>query len=159
MTMLQVETPADGDCFFHALHVALNALNTEGCKSVSARALREYFFSSEALQEFRTKNKLTLHELMYIILIDCSPEEQKFIGVLTKSYASEGLSLALCAYTKRTPRVWASGGLIAVVSFHLKKRNITLKIVNEHPNIKLPKRTKNTVLLLYSGNHYEAIIW
>ena len=154
--MLQVETPASGDCFFHALHVALNDLDTERFESVSARALREEFFNLDYLQEFQIQNKLTFRELMYIMLIDCSPEEQQFIK--TQSHTLKGLSLALCAYTNSTPHVWASGGLIAVVSFHLKKHRITLKIVNEHPNIRLPKHEKNTVLLLYSGNHYEAIV-
>lgn len=164
---MQVPSPANGDCFFYALHTALNA---SGLRSQSPRWLRLNLLSHKALQVFQEQNSLSFDELLYFVLLDCSDSERSFIQLEQNPKGIRSLSHALCAYNRNnTPYVWASGAIIAAVISQLKTNKISVRIVNSRQlhscknNIqdRLQQNVESesiTIFLCYSGSHYEALI-
>lgn len=157
---MRVKSPNDGDCFFHALKTCLDAA---GYSFLSSKSLRRVFLSRSSLLEFQNFNKLSFDELLYMLLIDCSNEEQDFIHTVLKSKTCKlsRLAHALCSYMHEKPNIWASGGIIALVSFGLSKMNVTLRIKNSPGplnNRPSKRNNKQMVTLLYNGSHYDAIV-
>ena len=163
---MQVQSPANGDCFFHALHTALNA---SGLRSKSPRWLRLNLLSHKALQVFQEKNSLSFDELLYFVLLDCSDSERSFIQLKQNPKGIRALSHALCAYNRNTPYVWASGAIIAAVISQLNTNKISVRIVNSRQlhsckndiEDRLRQNANSesiTIFLCYSGSHYEALI-
>lgn len=163
---MQVQSPANGDCFFHALHTALNA---SGLRSKSPHWLRLNLLSHKALQVFQEQNSLSFDELLYFVLLDCSESERSFIHLKQNPKGIRALSHALCEYNGNTPYVWASGAIIAAVISQLNKNKISVRIVNsrllhsckDNIQYRLQQNVNSestTIFLCYSGSHYEALV-
>lgn len=144
----------NGDCFFEAL---MNSLRNIGISFESPEAVRRKFLSEENIRQFQKSNRVKAEELVSIVSCDMSSREQRRVQKVCTDNMAEcihALSKLLCTYDEG-PVIWVSGGIIAIVAFHLKYQGVKLRIAR-HKESEPPNGRE--VVLLYQADHYESIV-
>lgn len=149
-----IASASNGDCFFEAL---MNSLRNIGISFESPEAVRRKFLSEENIRQFQKSNRVKAEELVSIVSCDMSSREQRCIMEVPTDSMTEcihTLSKVLCTYNGG-PVIWVSGGIIAIVAFHLKHQGVKLRIARREES-KPPNGRE--VVLLYQADHYESIV-
>ena len=149
-----IASSPNGYCFFEAL---MNSLRNIGISFESPEAVRKRFLSEENIKHFQKSNRVKAEELVSIVSCDMSSREQRRVKKVSTDNMTEcirALSKLLCTYDEG-PVIWVSGGIIAIVAFHLKHQGVKLRIAR-HEDSEPPNGRE--VVLLYQTDHYESII-
>jgi len=149
-----IASDSNGDCFFEAL---MNSLRNIGISFESSEAVRRKFLSEENIRQFQKSNRVKAEELVSIVSCDMSSREQRRVQKVSTDNLTEcihALSKLLCTYDEG-PVIWVSGGIIAIVAFHLKHYGVKLRIAR-HEDSEPPNGRE--VVLLYQADHYESIV-
>lgn len=149
-----IASDSNGDCFFEAL---MNSLRNIGILFESPEAVRRKFLSEENIRQFQKSNRVKAEELVSIVSCDMSSREQRRVEKVPTDNMAEcihALSKLLCTYNEG-PVIWVSGGIIAIVAFHLKRQGVKLRIAR-HKDSEPPNGME--VVLLYRADHYESIV-